>query len=95
MAKQKTRHINIEQKDGTIRCYVNGELEYTYDGNFIVERVKEGYMNGINVANLIAEIMHDCLNCKTATAELHDLNEAGNYHDYTYFSSFDYATKNQ
>jgi len=95
MAKQKTRKIVINQHNGFISCLVDGEPEYSFDANFIIERVNEGYMTGVSLGNIIAELIHDCLNCKTAKAELHDLNDTKSYSDCTYFSSFDYITNNQ
>ena len=93
MAKKKTRKIKLTQENGLICGYINDELEYTFDANFIIERVTEGHMNSIGLANIIAELIHDCLNCKTASASLHDANDTKSYRG-TYFEYFDYRTEN-
>lgn len=93
MAKQKTRKIKLTQENGIISAHINDELEYTFDANFIIERVTEGHMDSIGLANIIAELIHDCLNCRTASASLHDANDTKSYRG-TYFEWFDWHTKN-
>ena len=88
MKKQK---IEITQQDGTIGIYRSGELEAYYHIDDIAERIKEGKMSAVALANMIAEIMHDCLNCKTATATLKDLNDTKSYRG-TFFESIDFLT---
>ena len=89
MKKQK---ITIEQEDGNISIYRNGEFEQSYDLARYVERIKEGEVDAIAVANFIAEIMNDALNCKSASSALHDLNEKKAYFG-TYFESIDFMAE--
>lgn len=84
----KENKISITQKDGKIEISRNGELESRYHFDATVERIKEGKINAVALANMIAEIMCDCLNCKTASAALKDLNEMEQYRG-TYFENID------
>ena len=86
---KKQNKITIEQKDGRISIHRNGELEQTYDLARYVERIKEGKVDAINLANFVAEIMNDALNCKTAKSTLHDLNGKQAYFG-TYFEEIDH-----
>lgn len=88
----KTNKISITQKDGKIKISRNGEIESIYHIDKTAERIKEGKMTDITLANMIAEIMHDCLNCKTASATLKDENEKDQYCG-TYFEGIDHLTE--
>jgi hypothetical protein len=88
MKKQK---ITITQEDGVITISRNNEVESLYHIDKVVERIKSDEMSTIGLANMIAEIMHDCLNCKSATAALKDLNEKDQYFG-TYFENIDSFT---
>ena len=88
MKKQK---IEITQQDGFIKISRNGEYEQGYNFTKSVERIQDGKMSAVALANMIAEIMHDCLNCKTATATLKDLNDTASYRG-TYFENIDQFT---
>lgn len=82
--------IDIIQEDGLIQLIRNGELEKTYELNRVVRLIKEDKIDAIWLANFVAEIMHGCLNCKSASAKLKDLN--GRYQfspDPTYFEMID------
>ena len=85
---KKKNIININQKDGIVAISRNDELECTYDFNRTFAAIKDGDMDVIRFANMIAEIMHDCLNVKTAVAYLHDLNDRRQYLR-TYFETID------
>jgi hypothetical protein len=90
MAK-KINKIEITQQGGIITINRNGEgPEWRMDANRYMDRIKEGKVTPEGMANYIAEIINDCLNCKTASAKLDDLDELGQYSDCTYFSSIDY-----
>ena len=88
MKKQK---IEITQKDGKITISRNGEVEAIYHIDKMIDRIKKGDTTPIELANTIAEIMHDCLNCKTAASKLKDLNETDAYFG-TYFEGIDCFT---
>ena len=90
MAKQLNK-INITQQDGFIKIIRNGEYEQGYDLNKVVERIKEGEMSAISLANWIAEMLNDSLNCKSVTATLKDLNDTSSYRG-TYFENIDQFT---
>ena len=85
----KENKIKITQEDGIISIYRNEELEQSYDLVYCVERIKEGKIDAIGLANFVAEIMNDALNCKTATSTLHDLNDRKLYFG-TYFEEIDH-----
>lgn len=90
MAK-KVNKIDITQQGGIIKISRNGEgPEWTMDVARYMQRIKEGKVTPESMANFIAEIINDCLNCKTASAALSDLDELGQYADDTYFSCIDY-----
>ena len=88
---KNTQGIKITQKDGVISIIRLGEVEATYHINKIAERIKDEKMSSIALANMIAEIMHDCLNCKKAIATLEDLNDTKSYRG-TYFEDIDCFT---
>ena len=88
---KKTQGIKLTQKDGVIGIYRLGEMEACYHMDKIVERIKDDKMSAVALANMIAEIMHDCLNCKKAVATLEDLNDTKSYRG-TYFEDIDQFT---
>jgi hypothetical protein len=88
---KKTQGIKITQKDGIINIIRLDEVEAIYRINDVVERIKDGKMSSTALANMIAEIMHDCLNCKKAVATLEDLNDTKSYRG-TYFEDIDQFT---
>lgn len=85
---QKVNKITINQKDGQIEIYRNDELEKSYDMVMYAERIKSGRVTAIGLANFLAEVINDCLNCKTASSSLHDLNDMEQYYG-TYFENID------
>lgn len=87
----KKNKIGIVQKDGVITISRNNEVETRYQLDKVVSSIQSGEMTSIGLANMIAEIMHDCLNCKSAAASLKDLNETDQYNG-TYFESIDSFT---
>ena len=92
VVKMKKQKIEITQENGTIKVYRNGTYETGYDINYIVKLIRERedvQATGINLANMIAEIMNDCLNCKSASSSLKDLNDKKAYQG-TYFESIDF-----
>lgn len=82
MAKKKNL-IKITQENGIVRIYRNGEYEKGYDFNRCSD------LTPIALGNMIAEIINDCLNCKTASSSLQDLNDTKSYYG-TYFENIDY-----
>lgn len=83
--------IDIVQENGRILINRNLELEQSYDLNRVIKLVKEDKVDAIWLANFIAEIMYGCLNCKSASAKLKDLNERHQYSsDPTYFEMIDH-----
>ena len=87
----KKNKISITQQEGVIKISRNDELETTYNIAGLVEDIKKGDTNAQGLANMIAEIMCDCLNCKTASAALHDLDDLKQYFG-TYFENIDSFT---
>lgn len=75
--------LEITQEDGIISVYKDNELQYSINMN------RKNKMSEIALANMIAELIHDCINCKTATAKLKDLNDTHSYYD-TYFARIDF-----
>lgn len=86
---RKVNKITINQKDGHIQVFRNDELEWQCDLVKYAERIAQGRVTPIGFANYFAEVIHDCLNCKTASATLHDLNDMEQYQG-TYFENIDY-----
>ena len=84
------KKIIIEQKDGKITVYRNDEIDWTYDCNRVVERIQDGRMSAIGLANNIAEIIHDSLNCQNVKSKLTDANGTGSYNG-TYFEYLEYT----
>ena len=81
----KKNKIKITQENGIVRIYRNGEYEKGYDFN------RCSNLTPIALGNMIAEIINDCLNCKSATSTLHDLNDTMSYQG-TYFENIDHFT---
>lgn len=81
----KKNKIKITQENGIVRIYRNGEYEKGYDFNRCSD------LTPIALGNMIAEIINDCLNCKSATSTLHDLNDTMSYRG-TYFENIDHFT---
>ena len=90
MATKKLKKLDITQQGGVIKITRDGEPEWTWYGDRYMERIKEGKISAESMANFIAEIINDCLNCKTVSAALSDLDELGQYSNDTYFGSLDY-----
>ncbi len=88
---KKTQGIKITQKDGVIGIYRLGELEACYHIDETVKAIQDSEMSAVALANMIAEIMYDCLNCKKAVASLEDLNDTKSYRG-TYFEDIDQFT---
>ena len=90
MAK-KVNKIDITQENGMIKISRNGEgPEWSMDVNRYIERIKEGKVTPQSMANFLAEVINDCLNCKTASSALTDLDELGQYSTNTYFGDIDH-----
>ena len=87
----KKQNLKITQENGFIDITRNGELDYKYDCNRLIERIKSDKLDAVSLANHLAEIMYGCLNCKSATAKLVDLNSRHQFSpDGTYFEHIDY-----
>lgn len=85
----KKNQITIKQKDGYVEISRNGEAEQTYDWNRICRMIQEGKQSPISMANWFAEIVCDCLNCRSASnVLLHDLNDTMSYRG-SYFEMID------
>ena len=81
MAKNKIE-LEITQENGFIRIYRNGEYEQGYDFN--------RDCSPIATANMVAEIIYDCLNCKNVKPKsLKDLNDSHAYRG-SYFEGLDF-----
>ena len=81
----KKNKIKITQENGIVRIYRNGEYEKGYDFN----QAKE--LTPVGLANMIAEIINDCLNCKSVSSSVQDLNDTKSYYG-TYFENIDRFT---
>ena len=89
--KKKQQAIRMIQQDGVIKIHRNGECEQSYNFNIVVSKVKSGEMTSVELANFVAELINDSLNCKTATSMLEDLNGCNQYRG-TYFEDVDCFT---
>lgn len=85
---KKQNAIKITQENGKISIYRNGECEHQIFCNRVVERIKQGDLSEIGLANYFAEVINDCLNCKTAVSVVEDLNDTKPYRG-TYFEDID------
>ena len=81
-----TKKLDITQQGGIVVVSRNGEAEWRVDCARYIQRIKEGNVSPEDMANFIAETIHDCLNSKTVVATLTDLDELDQYHEETYFS---------
>ena len=79
------------QKDGKIFVERNEEIEFTLDVNILLKNYADGKTDAIGIANYIAEIINDCLNCKSAKSNLSDENDRRSYNG-TYFELIDRFT---
>ena len=87
----KVNKIQITQENGMIKIFRNGEgPEWSMNVTKYMERIKDGKVTSQGMANFIAEVINDCLNCKTASSALTDLDELGQYSTNTYFGDIDY-----
>lgn len=86
---RKVNKISITQQGGKIRIYRNDELEKVFHLDEYMERIKEGKVTASGFGNFLAEIINDCLNCKTASSSLSDLDDLEQYYG-TYFENIDY-----
>ena len=84
----KEQNIKITQEGGVISVERNGEFESGIDCNRLVKLITEGKWSSVDLANFIAERIHDSLNCKSAVATLKDLDEMDAYQG-TYFERID------
>ena len=89
--KKKQQAIKIAQQDGVVKIHRLGECEQSYNFNIVVDKVKSGEMTSVELANFVAELINDSLNCKTATSVLEDLNGCNQYRG-TYFEDVDCFT---
>lgn len=85
---RKVNKISITQQGGKISIYRNDELEKVYHMDKYMERIKEGKVTASGFGNFLAEIINDCLNCKTASSRLSDLDDLKQYYG-TYFENID------
>lgn len=85
---KNVNNIIINQEDGFITIIRNDEEEHCIDINRTFSRIKGSNTSPVAIANWIAEMLHDCLNCKTASCELYDLNDTSAYIG-TYFEWID------
>ncbi len=89
--KKKQQAIKITQQDGFVKIHRNGECEQSYDFNIVVKKIESGEMTAISLANFVAELINDSLNCKTASSMLEDLNDCKQYRG-SYFEDIDCFT---
>ena len=85
---RKVNKITINQYQGTLKISRNDELEKQSDIAMYMKRIAEGKINPSTFANFIGEIINDCLNCKTASSAIHDLDDLRQYQG-TYFEYID------
>ena len=86
---KKKQNIKITQEDGFVKIHRNGEYEQGYDLNRVVEKIKDGTMTNVSLANWMAELINDALNCTKVSSALTDLNDTKTYRG-TYFEGLDY-----
>lgn len=79
---ENVNNIIINQEDGFITIIRNGDEEHCIDINSTFSRIKGGDTSPVAIANWIAEMLYDCLNCKTASCEIYDLNDTRSYFGY-------------
>lgn len=76
MLRQK---INITQQDGKITVSDHNGVVTIYDMNRVIEGIENGNIDNVYLANMVAEIMHDCLNADRMSCQLHDCNDRHQY----------------
>lgn len=76
MLRQK---INIMQQDGKITVSDHNGVVTIYDMNKVIEGIENGNIDDVYLANMVAEIMHDCLNADRMSCKLHDYNDRHQY----------------
>lgn len=76
MLRQK---INITQQDGKITVSDHNGVVTIYDMNRVIEGIENGNIDNVYLANMVAEIMHDCLNADRMSCKLHDYNDRHQY----------------
>ena len=76
MLRQK---INITQQDGKITVSDHNGVVTIYDMNRVIEGIENGNIDDVYLANMVAEIMHDCLNADRMSCKLHDCNDRHQY----------------
>lgn len=76
MLRQK---INITQQDGKITVSDHNGVVTIYDMNRVIEGIENGNIDNVYLANMVAEIMHDCLNADRMSCKLHDYNDRYQY----------------
>lgn len=88
MLKQK---LNITQDNGKITVTKSdGNFVTAFDFNRLIEAVNNKEIDAIYIANMIAEIMHDCINLDRVSSHLHDTNERNQYSNETAFQYVGY-----
>lgn len=76
------KKLRIEQKDGYVKVYENDELQVSY--NF----TKHERRSDIALANMIAELLYDTVNCKDVrVTNLYVCNDTRSYMG-TYLSHY-------
>lgn len=76
MLRQK---INITQQDGKITVSDHNGVVAIYDMKRVIEGIENGNIDDVYLANMVAEIMHDCLNADRMSCKLHDCNDRCQY----------------
>ena len=79
MLRQK---INITQQDGKITVSDHNGVVTIYDMNRAIEEIKNGNIDNVYLANMVAEIMHDCFSADRISCNLHDCNDRHQYSSY-------------
>ncbi len=90
MLKQK---LNITQDNGKITVTKsNGNFVTAFDFNRLIEAVNNKEVDAVYIANMIAEIMHDCINLDRVSCRLHDNNFRNQYSNETTFQYVGYLS---
>lgn len=71
--------INITQQDGKITVSDHNGVVTIYDMQSVIEGIEKGNIDDVYLANMVAEIMHDCLNADRMSCKLHDCNDRHQY----------------
>lgn len=67
------------QQDGKITVSDHNGVVTIYDMNKVIEGIENGNIDDVYLANMVAEIMHDCLNADRMSCKLHDYNDRHQY----------------